>query len=220
MTKQLPYSDLFPYLHPLGTMPDTVDIPSDIKIYLDRHYDFILPDGYLNPEKLQKAMEFLNAKDPKKDIYKNAADFLYSIPYEDIYRVPEHDEKGTSYFWVYTVSAFLFVNQYHTDKSTEILANIRHSFDCAKTHKNQWVITYGVRKGGINRAGKYAKAKEAAYNRWLAFSNKTKNAKAYIAAYELQQIPELFSELKTLPTITTLEKWVREWKRKEKNNVC
>lgn len=220
MTEQLPYSDLFPYLHPLGTMHDTVDIPNDIKIYIDRHYDFILPEGYLSSEKLQKAMKFLNAKDPEKNIYDKAADFLKSIPYENIYRVPDHDEKNVSYFWVYTVSAFLFLNLYQNDKSPNIVEHIRQSFERARTHKIMWLATYGQRKGGFERATKYKVIKEKAHRKWKTFSTALRYKKAYAAAFELSNATELFSGLKKPPTINTLEGWVREWKRKEKNNVC
>lgn len=220
MTEQLPYSDLFPYLHPLGTMPDTVDVPIEVKVYFNKHYNFILPAGYLNPEKLQKALEYLNAHHPGDTIYKKAADFLDSIPYEDIYRVPDHDETGVSYFWVYTVSAFLFLNLYQNDKSPNITERIRQSFERARTHKTMWLATYGQRMGGAGRATKYKIAKEKAYRKLKTFSTALRRKKAYAAAFELLKDTELFSGLEKPPTINTLERWIREWKREEKNIVC
>lgn len=220
MTDKLPYSDLFPYLHPLDKKPADANIPPCVKKYIDKHYTFVIPAGYLNAEKMNKAFEFLSEQYPGNNVLNQVRKFINSFPGDDMYNVPEHDKKGTSYFWVYTVSAFLFLNVYQINKSAKALKLVVRAFDRARTHKTLWLATYGYRKGGAGRAGKYAKVKGKAKQKWNTFSNATKHAKAYSAALNLLDYPELFEGLSQLPTINTLERWVREWKKEEKSCVC
>lgn len=220
MPDKLPYSELFPYIHPLGAMTVNADIPHSVQDYIQKHYDFIIPAGYLTADKIKKALELLAEKYPNADVLNQARKFINSFPGNDMYNVPEHDEKGTSYFWVYTVSAFLFLNFYQTNKSAKDLKLVVRAFDRARTHKTLWLATYGYRKGGNKRADKYAAAKEKAKQKWNTFSNAMKQSKAYTAALQLLDYPELFNGLSRLPATNTVEGWVREWEREEKSCVC
>lgn len=218
MTTQLPYCDIFPHLHPLDKKMTSLcarrkfKLPEKLKIPLQNHYRYVLAKKYLTSDKITDAIGFLGHFCKQKTLIEQTKHFVNSQYIEYDKEINLHF-KNIYYFWVYSVCAFVFINQYISNPTEQNMTYIILAFERANLFKKIYLAKRGIKKGGRVRAAKYKQAKVKAYKIWLKFSNRTKR-KPSVSAYELSKISNDWkADLEKVPVQRTLENWVREWKK-------
>lgn len=218
MTQQLPYCDIFPYLHPLDKKMTSLrarrkfQLPANLAIPLQNHYRYVLANKYLTSDKITDVVGFLGQFCKQKTLIEQAMHFVNS-QYIEYDKETNLHFKNIYYFWVYSVCAFVFINQYISSPTEQTVGHIMLAFERANLFKKIYLAKRGIKKGGRIRADKYKQARINAYKIWSKFSNQTKR-KTSRSAYELdKRFNEWKTDLEKKPAQRTLESWVREWKK-------
>lgn len=212
----IPYNELFQYIHPLNkklkikkALQD-FHIPFDFNISLKNHYGFILNENYITEEKIQLALKFLNDNYQQDNIVEKAIEFIKTPQRQYNNQVRELDFKEVSYFWVYTVSAFIFLNLYIEKESADLYQKIWHCFDKAETYKELWIDRYGRRKGSTIRKDNYKTIEESMRLVWLTFPETRKNDTQMSCnwLYTNHNPGNIFKE-------STIKTHIRKWKKQQ-----
>ena len=219
MTTQLPYCDIFPHLHPLDKKMTSLcarrkfKLPEKLKIPLQNHYRHVLTNKYLTSDKITDVIGFLGHFCKQKTLIEQTKHFVNSQYIEYDKEINLHF-KNIYYFWVYSVCAFVFINQYISNPTEQNMTYIMQAFERANLFKKIYFAKRGIKKGGRVRADKYKQANFKAYKIWSKFSNQTKR-KTNRSVHELDnRFDEWKTDLKNKLSQRTLESWVREWKRR------
>lgn len=168
----LPFSELFPHVHPLDRQLSAQEIIkefpflSDWQENLNLHHNLILNEDYLNTDKINKSLGFLCEHYGKK----NPTDAIPSLIKEygsfnpNTGRMTERVGKDISLFWVCETSAFLLINEFIKKNGDDIKSHelIRQCFSSAGTLKCIWQHSGLARsKGGNSNYREKREDKEA-----------------------------------------------------------
>ena len=162
MTEQLPYSDLFPYLHPL----QVVDIEKYplikpvIAEFVWEHTYYVTK--YLDTDKLVKATEYLQDHGIKEIIANfDITDFKKTVGKLNIGR----HKQEVWVIWLFVSAAFILINRAITENSiTQYTEDIKLCFRNAHDYKRLWCERKCRYKGATKTNNQRGDLKQAALN--------------------------------------------------------
>ena len=218
-TSNLPYSELFPIIHPLERPAQKTyeQIPELFYWELANNYDFHLPHGYMTPEKLKQAVVQLKRL---KVVQTNDISVLvrkYDITYFAKQRkINLDDKKRCAIFWIMNAAAFLLLNRFLETHDSHIESCALKCFNIAHDYKFAWNEREGRRKGGDARSKKIESDKAWLFSKWNNFTSFSKKAPKR-AVEQLLMFKEVRDKkMDKKYTINTLTRWCREWKKEWK----
>lgn len=216
MTSELSFSEHFPYLHPLyRNQQENNPVLRPFRHDIETHYESHLPQGYLNLEKLEKSITFLNTISGNKI---EAIEILSErFDSTDLRRMPKLILENGPYsiFWLFQTSAFLLLNLYIESPTEELKDAIYICFRNAQNYKIGWIEREGRRKGAAGKIAKFAELEKKFYTKWKTYSTTCKKL-TYRSTFELFNEAELYPKPTPeddykIPSMRTLQKWIREW---------
>lgn len=162
MAEQLPYSDLFPYLHPL----QVVDIEKYplikpvIAEFVWEHTYYVT--NYLDTDKLVKATEYLQDHGIKEIIANfDITDFKKTVGKLNIGR----HKQEVWVIWLFVSAAFILINRAITENSiTQYTEDIKLCFRNAHDYKILWRERKCRYKGATKTNNQRGDLKQAALN--------------------------------------------------------
>ncbi|MFQ6739425.1 MAG: hypothetical protein ACLRFJ_02035 [Alphaproteobacteria bacterium] len=214
---ELPHKELFPYIHPLQEPKFNIikkyPFLSDWKTSFSNQYKFVLPKNYLNPKKLEIALNFINTNYNKGDIIANIESARQEYNNHDLAGPLREltSTNKTDYFWVFETAAFICVNKLIDNQNdSRLISLIYGCFAAANNLKEIWNEREGRRIGAIGRSTKYEKYRQEMYMAWCDFPESRKNNTQMSCNWLLQKHnPNNIKE-------STIKNWIRKW---HKNNL-
>jgi len=175
---ELPFSRIFPHIHPLDSTVDAEKETEGLNLGwqfitpLKNQYEYVLPQGYLTAEKLNKALTYLDDNFTGDTLLEKYEQFSRtdSRPYGD--RPRDLDCEGISFFWVYITGAFLNLNAFIATHDREHLYIAETAFAHADTLKELWIERTGRRKGMAKTQQKKQDKKDFVFSLWAAHAQK------------------------------------------------
>ena len=169
------YSNLFPHIHPLKKTTNVdvaivrFNLSQELELPLKNVYGYVLDKNYLTTEKIEKSLAVLErtySGDPlleqvrkfttkhcRNGCFENAPELIF----EDVY-----------VFWVFIVSAFLYLNEYIKTDDQNYLTCAKNCFYDSTLYKNKYHNIQPRQRGGNASASTRKKKKMAIYSVWLA----------------------------------------------------
>lgn len=162
MTDKLPYSDLFPYLHPL----QVVDIEKYplikpvIAEFVWEHTYYVTK--YLDTDKLVRATEYLQDHSIKETVANfDITDFKKTVGKLNIGR----HKQEVWVIWLFVSAAFILINRAITENSiTQYTEDIKLCFRNAHDYKRLWYERKCRYKGATKTNNQRGDLKQAALN--------------------------------------------------------
>lgn len=162
MAEQLPYSDLFPYLHPLQVV-DIEKYPTIkpvIENFIEDHAHYV--NEYLDREKLVRATEYLQEHGIKEIITSfDITDFKKTVGKLNI---GQH-KKEVWVIWLFVSAAFILINRAITENSIkQYTEDITLCFRNAHDYKILWYERKCRYKGATKTNNQKDDLRQAALN--------------------------------------------------------
>ena len=169
------YSNLFPRIHPLKKSTDVdvaivrFNLPQRLKQPLNNVYAYVLEQNYLTTEKIEKSLAFLERAYSGAPLLEQVRKFTTKHCRNGCFEnAPELNFDGVYYFWVFIVSAFLYLNEYiKTDDQNDLMC-AENCFHDSTLYKREYINIQPRRRGGNASASTRNKKKMAVYRVWLA----------------------------------------------------
>ena len=172
MTTQLPYCDIFPYLHPMQDF-----IPSDYPILADILEEYLWElnyyrEQYLDADRIDNALEWIKQHGDLD--HKTVKYIIEKFCILDFRRPKKiHTGKGQWIVWLFVVSAYILINQAIESGTVDAVKNdIRTCLKNAREYKRLW----GERACRYKGASKTNTKKAEIKNTVLEITRKTDNA--------------------------------------------
>ena len=169
------YSNLFPHIHPLkkSTNVDVAivrfNLPQRLKQPLNNVYAYVLEQNYLTTEKIEKSLAFLERAYSGDPLLEQVRKFTTEHCLNgDFKNTPELNFEGIYFFWVFIVSAFLYLNEYIKKGNQNYLTCAENCFYDSTLYKNKYHNIQPRQRGGNASASTRNKKKMAVYRVWLA----------------------------------------------------
>ncbi len=169
------YSNLFPHIHPLkkSTNVDVAivrfNLPQRLKQPLNNVYAYVLEQNYLTTEKIEKSLAFLERAYSGDPLLEQVRKFTTEHCLNgDFKNTPELNFEGIYFFWVFIVSAFLYLNEYIKTGNQNYLTCAENCFYDSTLYKNKYHNIQPRQRGGNASASTRNKKKMAVYRVWLA----------------------------------------------------
>lgn len=169
------YSNLFPHIHPLkkSTNVDVAivrfNLPQRLKHPLNNVYAYVLEQNYLTTEKIEKSLAFLERAYSGDPLLEQVRKFTTEHCLNgDFKNTPELNFEGIYFFWVFIVSAFLYLNEYIKTGNQNYLTCAENCFYDSTLYKNKYHNIQPRQRGGNASASTRNKKKMAVYRVWLA----------------------------------------------------
>lgn len=162
MAEQLPYSDLFPYLHPLQVIDiEKYPLIKPVIAEFVREHTYYVTD-YLDTDKLVKATEYLQDHGIKEIIANfDITDFKKTVGKLNIGR----HKQEVWVIWLLVSAAFILINRAITENSiTQYTEDIKLCFRNAHDYKRLWRERKCRYKGATKTNNQRGDLKQAALN--------------------------------------------------------
>ena len=205
---ELSHKKLFPHIHPLhkpnAQMINTLANWGDD---LRTHYDSHLPNGYLNEEKLELAIEYLDKLSKKTNVAINKLIRAHNTCNlcDRPKLVLEHGD--ISIFWLFQTAAFILLNQYIATQEPKAANLIHKCFRNALNCKLGWIERAGRRDGARSRDKKYRGIEQEMFETWCRFpasrmANTQRSADWLMNNHNPHELAR-----------STIERYIRKWKK-------
>lgn len=169
------YSNLFPHIHPLkkSTNVDVAmarfNLPQDLELPLNNVYGYVLEQKYLTTEKIEKSLAFLDRAYSGAPLLEQVHKFTTEHCLNGCFKnAPELNFEGIYFFWIFIVSAFLYLNEYIKTGDQNYLIRANKCFYDSTLYKNKYHNIQPRQRGGNASASTRNKKKMAVYRVWLA----------------------------------------------------
>ena len=169
------YSNLFPHIHPLKKTTNVdvaivrFNLSQELELPLKNVYGYVLDKNYLTTEKIEKSLAFLERAYSGDPLLEQLRKFTTEHCLNgDFKNTSELNFEGIYFFWVFIVSAFLYLNEYIKTDDQNYLTCAKNCFYDSTLYKNKYHNIQPRQRGGNASASTRNKKKMAVYRVWLA----------------------------------------------------
>ena len=169
------YSNLFPHIHPLKKTTNVdvaivrFNLSQELELPLKNVYGYVLDKNYLTTEKIEKSLAFLERAYSGAPLLEQVRKFTTEHCLNgDFKNTSELNFEGIYFFWVFIVSAFLYLNEYIKTDDQNYLTCAKNCFYDSTLYKNKYHNIQPRQRGGNASASTRNKKKMAVYRVWLA----------------------------------------------------
>ena len=149
------YSNLFPRIHPLKKSTDVdvaivrFNLPQKLKQPLKNVYGYVLDKNYLTTEKIEKSLAFLERAYSGDSLLEQVRKFTTEHCLNGCFKnTPELNFEDIYFFWVFIVSAFLYLNEYIKTEDKNYLTCAKNCFYDSTLYKNKYHNIQPRQRGG------------------------------------------------------------------------
>ncbi len=206
----IPAADLFQAIDPLKKPADIIEflqryhLPTELKVHLHNHYEFVLNGDFLNPAKIERSLRYFGEQN--EDIISAIQQLVEKYGILDMTKLPsmklKHDD--LFFFWAFETGAFVLLNQIIISGHTDLFGMLQNCFQNGQMYKLGWELLKGKYKGGNNSVAKREAKKlfvfelwEKHQKEWAKLSDKEKYEKLkqlYIQSGGVRRFGKFYAE--------------------------